>query len=136
MRKIILMVVGLVTAIFGLFGVQLGLTTQVSAASLVGGLLIIAAYVFTEFKKDWADFVAGVKQETKWSDPAFWTATIGALIIPLSQAFGFTLSESVISIVSALLAIMVPVLISFFRKTTPVPDVPVAVASYLSRFKK
>lgn len=136
MRNIILGVIGVLTAIFGLFGVQLGLTDQISGASIVGSLLIIAAYVFTKFKTDFADFLSGLKQADSWGDPAFWTATISAIVIPLSAAFGLSLGEGVISIISALLAILVPVLLALFRKTEPIPDVPAETASYLRRVKK
>jgi hypothetical protein len=117
MRKIILAVVGAFVALFGLFGVQVGLSSNINEASIVGALLILGAYIFTEFKKDWADFRAGVIQSNRWGDPAFWTAAISSVVLPLLSTFGVTLSESVVSIVAAVLAVLVPVFIQIFRKT-------------------
>lgn len=121
MRKIILAVLGVAEAIFGLFGVQLGLSAQASTASLVGGLLIIAAWLFTEFKMDWKNFTNGVAQFNQWSDPSFWTAAIGSLLVVLTPAFGFTIADSTIAVISAILSILVPIFVGLFRKTEEVP---------------
>jgi hypothetical protein len=118
MRKIIMAVTGAVVALFGLFGVQMGLPA-IDAYSVVGALLIIAAYVFTEFKKDWADFAADVVQTNKWSDPAFWTAFIGSVALPLLSLFGVALTEQVISIAATILAVVAPIIANLFRKTEP-----------------
>ena len=119
MRKIILAVVGAFVALFGLFGTTVGLPA-VDAYSVIGSLLIIAAYVFTEFKKDWANFKDEIVQTNKWSDPAFWTAFLGSVLLPLLSLFGVTLSEQVISIAATVLAVLAPILANLFRKTEPV----------------
>jgi len=117
MRKIILAVVGGFIALFGLFGVQVNLVSDINKASIIGALLIIGAYVFTEFKKDWAEFKEGVAQVNKYSDPAFWTALISSVLLPLLSLFGLQIGETVIAAVSSVLAVLVPVLINLFRKT-------------------
>ena len=121
MRKIIMAVVGAAVAFFGLFGVALNITPDLSPYSVIGSLLIVAAYVFTEFKKDWAAFREGLPQQAnKWSDPGFYTALAASVLIPLLSAFGVEVSEQVVAIASAILAVIVPILISLFRKTEPV----------------
>jgi xanthosine utilization system XapX-like protein len=118
LRKVILSVTGAFVALFGLFGVQVGLPA-VDAYSVIGSLLIIAAYVFTEFKKDWANFKADVVQTNKWSDPAFWTAFLGSVLLPLLSLFGVALTEQIVSIVATILAVIVPIIVNLFRKTEP-----------------
>lgn len=119
MRKILLAIVGLVNLVFGLFGVQLGIVDKVQAASLIGAILIIGAYLFTEFKKDFADFKNNVIQTNKWSDPSFWVALLAGIGNLLSQYFGITISESIVSLLAAVLAILVPFILSLVRKTEP-----------------
>lgn len=121
MRKIFLGVVAALVALFGLFGVQIHLVQNVNEVGIVAGLLILGVWIFVEFKKDWADFKAGIKQSNQWGDPAFWTATITGVLIPILTSFGVTLSAEVIAIASSILAILVPVLMSIFRKKEPDP---------------
>lgn len=119
MRKIIMGVVGAFVALFGLFGVQVGLPA-VDTYSVIGALLIIAAYVFTEFKKDWANFRDSVVQQNKWADPAFWAALIASVALPLLSLFNIVLTEQIISIAATVLAVIIPIIINLFRKTEPV----------------
>jgi hypothetical protein len=121
MRKIFLGVVAALISLFGLFGVQIGLVGDVNEVGVIAGLLIVGVWIFVEFKKDWADFQAGVKQSNQWGDPAFWTAAITSVLIPLLTSFGVVVSEQLIAIVSSILAVIVPVLMSIFRKDEPDP---------------
>jgi len=114
MRKIIMAVIGAVIALFGLFGVQVNLVADVNETSIIVSLLVIGIWIFREFKKDWADFKLGIKQTNKWSDPAFWTAAIMSVFLPLLSAFNVNLTESTISIAATLLAVIVPILLSIF----------------------
>ena len=108
-------------ALFGLFGVQIHLVQDVNEVGIVAGLLILGVWIFVEFKKDFADFLAGVKQSNQWGDPAFWTATITGVLIPILTSIGVTLSAEVIAIASSILAVLVPVLMNVFRKKEPDP---------------
>jgi hypothetical protein len=130
MRKIFLAVVAALVSLFGLFGVQIHLVQDVNEVGIVAGLLILGVWIFVEFKKDWADFINGVKQSNQWGDPGFWTAAISGVLIPILTSFGVTLSAEVIAIASSILAILVPVLMSIFRKDEPDP---VAMAFKKSR---
>jgi hypothetical protein len=120
MRKILMAVIGAVIALFGLFGVQIGLVGNVNEVSIVAALLIIGVWIFSEFKKDWAEFKDGIKQTNQWSDPAFWTAAITSVLLPLLAAFNVVLTDATISIAATILAVVVPILLSIFRKTPPV----------------
>ena len=130
MRKIFLAIVAALVSLFGLFGVQINLVKDVNEVGIVAGLLIIGVWIFVEFKKDWADFLDGVKQSNQWADPGFWTAAISGVLIPIMTSFGVNLSAEVISIVASILALIVPILINIFRKKEPDP---VAMAFKKSR---
>ena len=117
MRKVIMAMLGAYTALLGLFGVQVHLVSDISKASVIGALLIIGAYIFTEFKKDWAEFKEGVAQMNKYSDPGFWTALISSVLLPLLSQVGVQLTEALIGAIASVLAVLVPVLINLFRKT-------------------
>ena len=118
MRKIFLAIVGAVVALFGLFGVEVGLVGNVNEVGVIAGLLIIGVWIFTEFKRDFANFKAGIVQTNKWSDPSFWTAAITSVLIPILTSFGVSISNATISIAAAILAVLVPILLNLFRKTT------------------
>jgi len=117
MRKIILAVVGAFIALFGLFGVQVHLVSDINEASIIGALLIVGVYLFSEFKKDWAEFREGVFQLNKYSDPAFWTALISSAVLPLLSIFNVQLTSEVIGTIASILAVLVPIFIKIFRKT-------------------
>ena len=116
MRKIFLAIVGAVIALFGLFGVQINLVKDVNELGVIAGLLIVGVWIFAEFKKDWAEFKEGVKQSDKWGDPAFWTATITSVLIPVLTSFGAVISDQLVSFVAAILAVIIPILMTVFRK--------------------
>ena len=117
MRKVIMAMLGAYTALLGLFGVQVHLVSDINKASVIGALLIIGAYIFTEFKKDWAEFKEGVAQMNKYSDPGFWMALISSVLLPLLSQVGVRLTEALIGAIASVLAVLVPVLINLFRKT-------------------
>ena len=121
MRKVFLAIVGAFIALFGLFGVQVHLVKDVNEIGVVAGLLVVGVYIFVEFRKDWADFMAGVKQTNQWGDPAFWTALITSVALPLLTSFGLKLTPEAISIAAAILSVVVPILMSIFRKKEPDP---------------
>lgn len=121
MRKILMGLVAALIALFGLFGVQINLVSEIDPTNIIAALLIVGVWIFTEFKKDWTAFKLGVQQTNKWSDPAFWTAAITSVALPLLTAFKIALTDQVISIASALLAVLVPVLVNLFRKDTTTP---------------
>ena len=117
MRKWIMAIVGAYTILLGLFGVRVEFLADIDKTSIIGALFIIGAYIFTEFKKDWAEFRSGITQTNKYSDPGFWAALISSVLLPLLSLFGVQLGENIIGTVSTILAALVPVLINLFRKT-------------------
>ncbi|OGD20340.1 MAG: hypothetical protein A2Y70_02050 [Candidatus Aminicenantes bacterium RBG_13_64_14] len=117
MRKIFLAITGAVIALFGLFGVQVGLVGDVNEVGIIAGLLIIGVWIFTEFKRDFANFKQGIAQTNKWGDPAFWTAAITSVLIPVLTSFGVDVSDALVAIVASALAVIVPILFKA-RKTT------------------
>ena len=117
-RKIIMAVVAAVIALFGLFGVQVNLVSEIDPANIIVSLLIIGVWIFREFKQDWADLKAQIQQTNKWSDPVFWTVAITSVVLPLLTLFDMTLSETTISLLGSILALIAPLLLNVFRKTT------------------
>jgi hypothetical protein len=118
MRKIFLAVTGAVIALFGLFGVDIGLVGDVDEVGIIAGLLIIGVWIFTEFKADFANLKAGISQTNKWGDPAFWTAAITSVLIPILTSFNVVIGDSTVAIIASLLAVIVPILFKVTRKTT------------------
>lgn len=117
MRKIIIAVLGAVVALFGLFGVQIHLVGSIDPLNIIGSLLIVGVWLFTEFRQDWLDFKAGLAQTNQWGDPAFWTTAIASVVLPLLTAFGVAVPEVVISIAATLLSILVPL---FIKPKSPI----------------
>lgn len=111
MRTIILSVWGAIVALFGLFGVQIGLVTDINALPFIAALLVIGVWVVVELKQDWADFKKGLIQTDKWKDPAFWTAVISTVILPILGLFKIAIPDAIISSVALLLSIIIPFLI-------------------------
>jgi len=119
MRKIILTVLGCIEALFGLFGIALNVTSLFTGMSLLVGALLLAAFVITEGKKDLQDFLNGVKQSNKWGDPAFWTAVLSSIVLPILGLFGVTLTPELMAAIGGVLAILIPILLSLLRKRVP-----------------
>jgi len=117
MRKVLSAIITALIALFGLFGVRLHLVSQIDPANIIGAILILSAWIFTEFKKDKEDFLNNVKQWNKWGDPAFWVALITSVILPVLNAFNVTISQDLISVLASVLAVIVPFLMKATRKT-------------------
>jgi len=117
MRKILSAIITALIALFGLFGVKLHLVSQIDPANIIGAILILSVWIFTEFKQDKKDFLNNVKQWNKWSDPAFWVALISSVILPVLNAFNVTVSQDLISVLASVLAVIVPFLMNATRKT-------------------
>jgi hypothetical protein len=121
MRKTILTVLGAIQALAGLFGLSFGLVNMFTGVSLIVGALLLAIWVVTEGKKDFGDFVIGVRQ-TFWqkvADPAFWTALISGVLLPVLAIFKVVLTQQTVTLAASVLAILIPILHTLLRKATP-----------------
>jgi len=117
MRKIIGAIIVALIALFGLFGVKLNLVSQIDPANIIGAMLILSVWIFTEFKKDKEEFINNLKQWDKWNDPVFWAALITSVVLPLLNIFNITLSQDLVAVISSVLAIIVPFISKLTRKT-------------------
>ncbi len=115
MRKWVLGIWSVIVAFFALFGVDLQLLTDINALPVIAGLLVIGVWIFTEAKQDLKELKEGIAQTNKWSDPSFWTAAIVGVIVPLLGLFNVSISTEIISAISAIAAVIVPILLKLFR---------------------
>lgn len=115
MRKVLALVWGAIVALFGLFGVQLNLVSEIDWSKIVAALLIIAVWVVTEAVKDWKAFTEEISQENRWGDPGFWMTAITSVILPFLQFSKLELSDSTIGLIATGLALLIPVIVNKSR---------------------
>jgi len=109
-----MVVIAVLAAIFGFFGAQFGLESN--PAGVIGALGVVIMYVIFEAKADIKRIASQARQLGKWKDPAFWTALVGAIILPLNEQLGLNLPTEIIT---GFLALLIPVILKLFRKVVP-----------------
>lgn len=107
-RKVILAVVGVVTAIVTVLRSTFGLSIDPTA--MIGGLGLIALYIAFEAK---ADITRIGAQPDKWADPKFWITVLMAALTPIVSEFGWDIP---IETIQAIVALVITALFSIFKK--------------------
>jgi cobalamin synthase len=80
MRKILLVIVAVITAVLSLLQKEIGISIDASAVGVA--LTAVVVYLFGEAKNDIERVKTEIWQNKKWRDPAFWTS-LGAVLIPV-----------------------------------------------------
>lgn len=101
-RKFMFVLIAVIGAALTFLKVQFGLA--IDATAVVGAITLIVVYVFNEAKADIGRMAA---QAHKWRDPKFLATFLGAIIVPIVEAFGLTLP---VEIIQAVLAAIVALL--------------------------
>ena len=101
-RKFLLVLVAVIGAALTFLKAQFGLS--IDATAVVGAITLIVVYVFGEAKADMARLKA---QANKWGDPKFLATFLGAIIVPVVEAFGLTLPTEIIqAVLAAIVALL------------------------------
>lgn len=95
MRKILLLVVAIITAALSFLQKETGISIDASA---VGAALVAAVvYLFGEAKNDIERVKTKIFQNKKWKDPAFWISFISVLLPVLNTQLKFNIPVEIVS---------------------------------------
>ena len=101
-RKTILGIIGVIGAILTVFADQFGLAIDATAA--IAGLTAVTLYILFEAK---IDLKRIGDQAAKFKDPKFWLALVSALLVALSEGFGWNIPvETIVSVLTLLMSIL------------------------------
>ena len=96
MRKIIMLIIGLLGVVLAYFRDQFGLSGLQLEAVLIA-LVPIGVYIFGEAKSDMERIKKSLaEQSKKWVDPKFIVGLVAAIIVWVNQAFGLNLPIEII----------------------------------------
>ena len=96
MRKIIMLIIGLLGVVLAYFRDQFGLSGLQLEAMLIA-LIPIVVYIFGEARNDIERIKKSLAtQSGKWTDPKFWVGAVAVIIIWVNQAFGLNLPVEII----------------------------------------
>lgn len=107
-RKVILLVLGVVYTLLTFFKDEVGISLDPEA--VVTTMAVIVVYIFGEFKLDMKKITGLIG--SKWADPKFWMAILGALLPVFAAVFGLNIP---VKIITGMLAAVVGLL--FKRKS-------------------
>ena len=99
-RKVILLVVGIITAIMTFMQKTVGVSMDATAA--LSGLVVVVAYLFGEGKMDFKRVKTGIVQGGKWKDSAFWTSLAASLLPVFNEALGINIPVEMVNSVIAI----------------------------------
>jgi hypothetical protein len=97
MRKTIMIIVAAGMTLVVALQKQLGLSLD--STSVATAVMLIATYIFGEFKNDVTKLKNGLTTDNKWRDPAFWGALAGPVMVTLNEAAGFNLPVDAVNVV-------------------------------------
>ena len=101
-RKTILGVIGVLGAVLTVFADQFGLAIDATAA--IAGLTAVTLYILFEAKLDLKRIG---EQVGKFKDPKFWIALISAVLVALSEGFGWNIpTETIVSVLTLLMSLL------------------------------
>ena len=95
MRKILLVIVAIITAILSFLQAEIGISIDASA---VGAALVAAVvYLFGEAKNDIERVKTQVWQNKKWKDPAFWVSFTSVILPVLNSQLKIDIPVEIVS---------------------------------------